>query len=408
MKLLIAATLLASGVAFAPARPPAFGVVTHTKISSSVAFTKACAPGCDCTSCMGLTFHLHKPGCDCIDCLNSAFQASSGCDCGNCASHSPHSSTALFASVADDTEVPDVVASIDDSAADASEAHNVDRPKGDNAAKAKKGNKANKKSIAELTEGQELVGKVKTITAYGAFVDIGYASDGLVHISRISDTFVADVNEILKAGEEVNVRVLGVDVEKKQVALTMRTAEAEANAEAEAAARKEKRGKKPRRSGGDRAAQAASAMALANSGHDDTKFVEGEVASVLDFGAFVRFNTADVMEGLSGELDGLVHISALTKERCEDVSSVVSSGQKVQVRVKAVDADSGKVSLSMIAKEDEQPERPKKQQGGQDRGPRLDDIFAAETMGASDWKESMQKFNDGQATFTNEVVINRK
>lgn len=88
---------------------------------------------------------------------------------------------------------------------------------------------------------------------------------------------------------------------------------------------------------------------------------------------------------------------------------MVSVGQKVQVRIKAVDADSGKVSLSMIAKEDEQPERPKKQQGGgQDRGPRLDDIFAAETMGAADWKESMEKFNNGQDTFTNDVVINRK
>ena len=119
---------------------------------------------------------------------------------------------------------------------------------------------------------------------------------------------------------------------------------------------------KPRRSGGDRAAQAASATALANSGHDDAKFVEGEVASTLDFGAFVRFNTADVKEGLTGELDGLVHISALTKDRCDDVGSVVSVGQKVQVRVKSVDADSGKVSLSMISKEDEPAERPKRQQ----------------------------------------------
>ena len=122
---------------------------------------------------------------------------------------------------------------------------------------------------------------------------------------------------------QVNVRVLGVDVEKKQVALTMRTAEAEANAEAEAAARKEKRGKKPRRSGGDRAAQAASAMALANSGHDDTKFVEGEVASVLDFGAFVRFNTADVMEGLSGEVRVFVWVWV-----CHGVRSTRSRSDK--------------------------------------------------------------------------------
>ena len=150
-------------MAFAPARPPAFGVVTASKTDTSVAFTKpGCAPGCDCSGCApaqkpGFRATLHGDGCDCLECMNSIFTVSSNCNCGNCGSHSPfaiRSSTALFASVADDTEVPDAVASIDDSAADSVEAHNVDRPKGDNAAKAKKGNKANKKSIAELSEGQ--------------------------------------------------------------------------------------------------------------------------------------------------------------------------------------------------------------------------------------------------------------
>jgi predicted RNA-binding protein with RPS1 domain len=304
--------------------------------------------------------------------------------------------------------VPDVVASIDDAGAGGADAaHSVTRDKGDDAAKAKKGNKVNKKAIGELSVGQELVGKVKTVASYGAFVDLGYASDGLVHISRIADDFVSNVEDHLKAGQEVTVRVISIDLEKKQVALTMRSEEAEANADSDATARKEKRSKKPRRSGGDRAAQAASATALARSSWDTEKFIEGEVASVLDFGAFVRFDSSLCGEGLSGELDGLVHISALRKERVEDVSSIVSVGDKVQIRVKSVDEESGKVSLSMVSKEDEPA--PRKGGGGggggdkKDRGPRLDDIFAAETMGAADWSDSMGKFE--QPSFTNNVII---
>jgi predicted RNA-binding protein with RPS1 domain len=123
--------------------------------------------------------------------------------------------------------------------------------------------------------------------------------------------------------------------------------------------------------------------------------------------AFVRFDSSLCGEGLSGELDGLVHISALRKERVEDVSSIVSVGDKVQIRVKSVDEESGKVSLSMVSKEDEPA--PRKGGGGggggdkKDRGPRLDDIFAAETMGAADWSDSMGKFE--QPSFTNNVII---
>lgn len=165
--------------------------------------------------------------------------------------------------------------------------------------------------------------------------------------------------------------MISVDNDKNQVALTMRSAEAEEKAEQEAGERREKRGKRsPKRSGGDRAAQSASAAALANSGFDDTKMVEGEVVSTLDFGAFVRFSTTDVLDSLTGELDGLVHISALDKGRVENVEAVVKVGQKVQVRVKSVDASSAKVSLSMISKEDEPAPRENNKGGDNKRGPR--------------------------------------
>ena len=94
-------------------------------------------------------------------------------------------------------------------------------------------------------------------------------------------------------------------------------------------------------------------MALAAFPFSDEKFVEGSVASIMDFGAFVRFDTGQLGEGLSGEIDGLVHISAIMVGRCESVASKVSVGDKVQVRVKSVDGEGGKISLSMISKADE-------------------------------------------------------
>ena len=301
-------------------------------------------------------------------------------------------------------DVPDVVAAVDDSDASREEAHNVERPKGENAAKARK-SKNPKKPITDLTPGQEITGKVKSVMPYGAFVDIGCTSDGLLHISRIADDFVSNVEDVLAVKQEVSVRVISVDTEKNQVALTMRSVESEEKAKDDAAMKKQKRGsRQPRRSGGDRAAQAVTASALAAADFDDAKMVEGEVVSTLAFGAFVRFSTSDVLDGLTGELDGLVHISALKKERVEDVESVVSRGQKVMVRVKSVDAESSKVSLSMISKEDESSSRQRSQKsGGERRGPRLEARFAADSMGASDWQEQMQKFE--QATFTNDMVI---
>ncbi|GMH65552.1 hypothetical protein TL16_g04225 [Triparma laevis f. inornata] len=260
--------------------PSAFGVVSSRTSSRSLTLSGPCKPGCTGPCCS----QTHGAGCPC-----SACSTPTNCNCGNC-----RGSFALCSSATPEAEtvpetVPEVVASIDDAGAGGADAaHSVTRDKGDDAAKAKKGKKVDKKPISELAVGQEIAGKVKTVASYGAFVDLGYASDGLVHISRIADDFVSNVEDHLKAGQEVNVRVISVDLEKKQVALTMRSEEVEANAESDSATRKEKRKQKPRRSGGDRAAQAASATALARSSWDTDRFIEGEVASVLDFGGEMR------------------------------------------------------------------------------------------------------------------------
>ena len=77
-------------------------------------------------------------------------------------------------------------------------------------------------SIADLSEGMELTGTINNITNFGAFVNIGIKESGLVHISEISNSFVTNIQEIVKLNQQVNVRVLSVDLARKRVQLTMK------------------------------------------------------------------------------------------------------------------------------------------------------------------------------------------
>ena len=77
--------------------------------------------------------------------------------------------------------------------------------------------------LTDLKPGMQLEGVVTNVTAFGAFVDVGVHQDGLVHISELSDTFVKDPREIVKAGDIVKVRVKEVDAARKRIALTMKS-----------------------------------------------------------------------------------------------------------------------------------------------------------------------------------------
>ncbi len=76
--------------------------------------------------------------------------------------------------------------------------------------------------ITDLREGMLLEGTVTNVVAFGAFVDVGVHQDGLVHVSQIADRFVRDPNEVVVVGQRVKVRVTGVDVGRKRIALSMR------------------------------------------------------------------------------------------------------------------------------------------------------------------------------------------
>jgi predicted RNA-binding protein with RPS1 domain len=303
-------------------------------------------------------------------------------------------------------DVPAEVEAMDGVESD-EEAHNADRPARDSGIKKHKkgGNKGT--PISELEVGSYVDGTVKTITSYGAFVDIGAATDALLHVSRLSNEFVSNVEDVVKAGDKVNVRIAAIDAEKGQVAISMISEEDE-NA-AKAARGGGRRKDRPQRSGGDRAAQAATIASLAEAGFDDTKMVEGEVVSALDFGAFVRFSAGQLADSVEGELDGLVHISALTTGRAESVASIVSVGDKVQVRVRNLDTDGNKVSLSMITKEEEEANRPQRR-NNEDRPKRSGrSMFSPDEMGPEDWKEQLEKFNtESNGSFVNMPVVEDK
>lgn len=77
-------------------------------------------------------------------------------------------------------------------------------------------------TLADLTPGMLLEGVVTNVTNFGAFVDIGVHQDGLVHISSLTDKFISDPHQVVKAGDIVKVKVLEVEVDRKRIALTMR------------------------------------------------------------------------------------------------------------------------------------------------------------------------------------------
>ena len=76
--------------------------------------------------------------------------------------------------------------------------------------------------LKDLKPGMELMGTVRNVVDYGAFVDIGVHEDGLVHISQLADRFVKNPFEVVKVNDVVKVRVLDVDLKRGRISLTMR------------------------------------------------------------------------------------------------------------------------------------------------------------------------------------------
>ncbi len=187
----------------------------------------------------------------------------------------------------------------------------------------------------KLKEGDEREGVVRKIMPFGAFVDIG-GVDGLLHIGDLSYERVAKVEDVVKEGQTVKVKVLKLDWENNRHSLGMKQLEQD-----------------PREA----------AMSEINEGDE----ISGKVTKLMDFGAFI-----EVAPGI----EGLVHISELDWKRVAKTSDVVQPNQVVKVKVLKIDSDKRKISLSI--KQTTSP--PQQQQRGGPRGKREDQGRAVEEI----------------------------
>ena len=124
--------------------------------------------------------------------------------------------------------------------------------------------------ISDLRPAMILEGTVTNVTNFGAFIDVGVHQDGLVHISAMSESFISDPREVVKAGEIVKVKVMEVDVARKRIGLSMRLsddpAEAQLDAKPQARGRSSSPGAKTKgrtQHQGKRASQSDGAMGSA-------------------------------------------------------------------------------------------------------------------------------------------------
>jgi small subunit ribosomal protein S1 len=164
--------------------------------------------------------------------------------------------------------------------------------------------------ITELEPGEERTGTVISLADFGVFVDIGGA-DGLVHISELSWKRVAHPKELVKVGQEVKVKILGVDSERKRISLSIR--ELEPNPWNEVM-----------------------------EGFTEGQLVEGTITKLTKFGAFASLAGAEEFE-----IEGLIHISELSDQRIEHPREVVQEGQILTLRLIKIDADRKRLGLSL-------------------------------------------------------------
>ena len=161
---------------------------------------------------------------------------------------------------------------------------------------------------SEIEVGKKYHGVVKSLTSYGAFVDIG-GVDGMVHVSELSWRRIKNPAEVVKVGDEIEVYVISFDPEKRKISLGYKTPE----------------------------------MNPWNQFMD--QFNIGDVVTVkivklMTFGAF-----AEIIPGV----DGLIHISQIADRRIGKPEDVLSEGQEVDAKIIDVDADNKRISLSIRA-----------------------------------------------------------
>ena len=168
--------------------------------------------------------------------------------------------------------------------------------------------------LDSLQEGEVRRGKVTGVSNFGAFVDIGGA-DGLIHISELSWTPVASVEEVVQVGQEIDVFILRVDREARRIALSLRRLQP---------------------TPWDQAAAKFEVGQLVN----------GSITKLADFGAFAR---------VEGVVEGLIHVSELTERHIRHPKEVVQVGDTMTLRIVSMDPERHRLGLSLKQVEDYTP-----------------------------------------------------
>lgn len=161
---------------------------------------------------------------------------------------------------------------------------------------------------AQAEEGQVYHGVVKSLTNYGAFVDIG-GVDGMVHISEMSWKRIKHPSEVLAIGQEIEVYIKSLDKENKKISLGYKKAE-------------------------------DNPWEILRRDYPVDTVIDSEIVGLTTFGAF-----ATVIPGI----DGLIHISQIADQRIGKPSDVLQIGEKVKCKITAIDFDKSRVSLSIRA-----------------------------------------------------------
>ena len=169
--------------------------------------------------------------------------------------------------------------------------------------------KANQEKIwAEIQEGSKYHGVVKSLTSYGAFVDIG-GVDGMVHVSELSWNRIKTPADVVKVGDEIDVFVISFDPVKHKISLGYKTAE-------------------------------MNPWNQFMTNYQVGDVVDAKVVKLMTFGAF-----AEILPGV----DGLIHISQIADRRIGKPEDVLAEGQDVKVKITDVDAENKRISLSIRA-----------------------------------------------------------
>ncbi|MEM8529906.1 MAG: 30S ribosomal protein S1 [Chloroflexota bacterium] len=160
--------------------------------------------------------------------------------------------------------------------------------------------------LSALDEGDVRNGVVTSVCDFGAFVDIGGA-DGLVHLSEISWSRVKHPSEILQPGDNVKVQVLGIDNDRKRIALSIKRTQEEP-------------------------------WLTVSERYQLGQMVEATVTQLASFGAFARIEDG---------IEGLIHVSEMGDDRIQHPREVVQEGAQVQVRIIRIDPVRKRIGLSM-------------------------------------------------------------